>query len=205
MSLNDSLVSRKSEYLLSQYLRLNCPSAQIRVKLLIFPPKKNRWTDSGYQASRLCGIWHTINGSRRTSQSTEIPNMREKFLFILLLVLVAVVLLYGVWLVLKSIYQLIVDAQSNRELDALARELAQNREIEREAARKRLANGCQHEFTTEPGTLPMGVCRLCGIAREKPLGDCDHCWRILEGIVPESACERCGERFCVAVEFKQRD
>ena len=121
--------------------------------------------------------------------------MRQKFFFILLLVLIAFALLYCVWLVLRSIYQLFADAHANRELDALAEELAKIREIERLANQKRLSNGCQHDFNNEIGAVPLGVCRLCGIAREKPAGDCDHRWRALGGIIPESRCEVCGEKY----------
>ena len=125
--------------------------------------------------------------------------MRQKFFFILLLVLIAFALLYCVWLVLRSIYQLFADAHSNRELDALAEELARNREIERLANQKRLSTGCHHEFNAEQGALPLGVCRLCGIARDKPAGDCDHRWRPMASIIPESRCEVCGAHFSSAV------
>lgn len=131
--------------------------------------------------------------------------MRQKFLFTLLLVLVGVAGLYGLWLVLKSIYQMISDARMNRELDTLARELAQNRELERLAAKNRLANGCQHDFTIEGGALPPGVCRNCGICRDKPSGECDHLWRQMDSIVPESTCELCGAHFSSAREFRPSD
>lgn len=126
--------------------------------------------------------------------------MRQKFLFILILVLLAFALLYCAWLVLKSIYLMFVDARSNRELDLLARELAMKREEERRRAKSRLDTGCRHDFESPAAALPPKVCRHCGMAEAVPEGNCDHRWRPLPGIVPESECTLCGAHYTSAAE-----
>jgi hypothetical protein len=57
----------------------------------------------------------------------------------------------------------------------------QRREKKRLERQKRLDNGCEHSFDSGLGGFPPGVCPKCGIAREKPVGRCDHVWRRKEG------------------------
>ncbi len=121
--------------------------------------------------------------------------MRSKFFLYLALFLIALIVLYFLWLVAKAIYTILFDIWNDRELARLADQLAARRQERRLASERRLKNGCDHEFDDVLGALPPDVCRKCGLARELPAGPCDHVWRIQPGIIPESRCERCGERY----------
>lgn len=121
--------------------------------------------------------------------------MRGKFFLWLLMGLVALALLYFVWLVLHAIYLTIEDLWRNRELGKLAVEYKERRQRNVLEAERRLDNGCEHDFDDQAGALPPDVCCRCGLARQKPPGACDHAWRVMPGIVPRSQCEKCHEEF----------
>jgi hypothetical protein len=85
------------------------------------------------------------------------------------------------------------DWQLGREVSQLQSESnARQRRLE-QASLVRLDNGCDHDFDTGAYGLPEGVCRKCGLAREKPTGPCDHVWRVKAGAVPGSVCDKCGK------------
>lgn len=121
--------------------------------------------------------------------------MKAGFFLYLFLGLFAILAGYGVWVVLRAFYSIFADIRTNRELDALAEQLANKRREKRLLEQQRLSNGCQHEFDDSGTALPKDVCVKCGIAREIPNGPCDHRWQIQKGIIPESRCTRCGEHY----------
>ena len=124
--------------------------------------------------------------------------MRGKFFLWLFMGLIALAILYFVWMVLRALYLTFEDMWTNRELTRLADEYTEKRRRSSEEARQRLANGCEHDFDDQGGALPPDVCCRCGLAREKPSGDCDHQWQVQPGIVPRSQCTRCGVEFTSA-------
>lgn len=124
--------------------------------------------------------------------------MRGTFFLYLAVMLLALLLLYGIWVVLAAFWTMWREARSNRELDQLAVAYAERRARRREEDASRLNNGCQHEYGHVLGALPEDVCCKCGLARQRPEGGCDHVWRICPGAVPESQCELCGKRYSTA-------
>ena len=121
--------------------------------------------------------------------------MRGTFFMWLGVGLVVLALAYFVIIVIRALYQTIVDMVRQRELDRLADEYSEKRDQRQREQQQRLDSGCQHEFDDLGGALPPGVCKHCGLAREKPRGDCDHRWKKLPGIIPQSHCTLCGETF----------
>lgn len=121
--------------------------------------------------------------------------MRSKFFLYLGLTLIALIVGYFVWMVVKAFYTIFSDYRSGVELDRLGQQLADKRQERRRMEERRLANGCDHEFDDLGGALPPDVCCKCGIAKVAPEGNCDHVWRFVKGIIPESTCEKCGKRY----------
>lgn len=126
--------------------------------------------------------------------------MRGQFFAYLGLGLLALILIYCVWLVLRACWSVIADALENREMDQLANEYLARREVRRREEEQRLNNGCEHEYGHFLGALPDDVCGKCGLARERPLGPCDHVWRIVPGVIPESECELCHKKYGSMIE-----
>ena len=122
--------------------------------------------------------------------------MRGQFFLWLFIGLIALAILYFLFLVLKAFYVTLEEMWTNRELTKLADEYSERRRNREEEARQRLNNGCQHLFDDQAGALPPDVCCHCGLAKTKPDGDCDHVWRIVPGIIPRSKCEICEQEFC---------
>ena len=117
--------------------------------------------------------------------------MRAKFFLYLVVALLGLVVAYFVFMFLRAIYTVVSDYFTGRELDRLSVEFAEKREQQQREAQARLDNGCRHDFNDDGGAFPEDVCRLCGLAKTKPEGDCDHVWRRSPGIIPKSACEKC--------------
>ncbi len=126
--------------------------------------------------------------------------MRGTFFAYLGLSLLSLLALYGAWLVLHAFWTVLSDLWQQRELDALAAEYMRKRDDRKHELATRLDNGCQHVFNDPLGALPVDVCVHCGLATERPLGSCDHVWRILEGPIPRSECEKCGDLYCSVQE-----
>ncbi len=121
--------------------------------------------------------------------------MRGTFFAYLGAALLALILLYCVFLVLKSFWTVFSDARSNHELDQLAKEYTERRKRRKQEEGERLNNGCQHEYGHPLSALPDDVCLHCGLARVRPPGDCDHVWRVVQDVIPSSQCELCGKRY----------
>ena len=120
--------------------------------------------------------------------------MKQLFFFLVLLVLPASVLIALLYSVGRYLYSLYEDKKELKNLDAIAAESAARREQRRQENDTRLENGCQHTFETGMG-FPPGVCPKCGLAKERPVGDCDHVWRRVEAPMPASSCVLCGKTY----------
>jgi len=120
--------------------------------------------------------------------------MKSFFFFSMLLVLPATIFIALLYSLAKYLYTVYEDRRELKELDAIQAESAARREQNREDSAQRLNNGCQHAFDTGLG-FPPGVCPKCGIAIQKPPGDCDHVWRRVESTAAASACVKCGKTY----------
>jgi len=121
--------------------------------------------------------------------------MRGTFFAYLGLALVGLLLIYLAWLVLAAIWSVFDEWMTSRELDSFAREYAEKRAERREADFGRLENGCDHDFSHPLGALPLNVCRHCGLGKDRPVGGCDHVWRVRADPIPSSACEKCSKPY----------
>jgi hypothetical protein len=117
--------------------------------------------------------------------------MRELFFYVLGGVLVIAAAGWGLYMIGRAVMQVIGDWKLGRELDELESEGESRREKRKLAQIERLANGCDHDFSSGAIGLPPNVCHKCGVEKEKPSGLCDHVWRVVPGAVPYSQCERC--------------
>ncbi len=100
----------------------------------------------------------------------------------------------------KALLGMFSDWRLHRELDELQADGEARRQAKTEANRKRLDNGCDHDFDGALGGFPQGVCHKCGLAKDKPTGTCDHVWRAVDGPIPNSTCEKCGRSYSAASE-----
>lgn len=117
--------------------------------------------------------------------------MKALFFFAMLLILPATILIALLYSFFKYLYTLYEERRELKELDAIQAESAARRERNLERNVQRLNNGCQHAFDAGIG-FPPGVCPKCGLAKEKPTGECDHVWQRVEAAA--SACARCGKQ-----------
>lgn len=124
--------------------------------------------------------------------------MKQWFLLLLIALVPVVILAALLYSFGKFLYVAFDDWREARQLDAIQAEQKAIREQRNQANRARLDNGCEHAFDTGTG-YPPGVCPRCGLAREKPHGECDHVWRRVEGPVPTSSCEKCGKQYRAAI------
>jgi hypothetical protein len=99
---------------------------------------------------------------------------------------------YFVWTVISSLYR---DWELGRGVDQIAQESSQRRRQREEEARRRLDNGCQHDFNESVAGLPPNTCYRCGIERLRPDGPCDHVWHQAVEPIPCSYCQQCGKKF----------
>ena len=109
--------------------------------------------------------------------------MKQLFFFLVLLVLPASILVAMLYSAGRYLYSLYEDKRELKQLDAIAAESTARREQRRQENDKRLENGCQHTFDAGMG-FPPGVCPKCGLAKERPAGECDHIWRRVEAPMP---------------------
>jgi hypothetical protein len=122
------------------------------------------------------------------------PNMKQVFFFLVLIALPGAILCALLYSAGRYLYSLYEDRRELKQLDAIAAESAARRQQRRQEDVKRLENGCQHTFDTGLG-FPPGVCPKCGLAKEKPAGDCDHVWRRVEASTPACSCALCGKTY----------
>jgi len=119
--------------------------------------------------------------------------MKAIFFFAILLVLPATILTVLLYSFFKYLYTLYQERRELNQLDIIQAESAARRERNRERNEVRLNNGCQHAFDSGIG-FPPGVCPKCGIAKDKPPGECDHVWRRAEATAA-SNCVKCGKTY----------
>lgn len=127
--------------------------------------------------------------------------MIKQYFFIAMLSMVpAGLILYFLIQLGKGLWGMFMDRRLHRELDELAAHGAASRQSREATNRKRLDNGCEHDFDGALGGFPADVCHKCGLASKKPNGPCDHIWRVGEGSAPHSKCEKCGREYNPAKE-----
>jgi hypothetical protein len=120
--------------------------------------------------------------------------MKQWFLMFVVLAIPAAVLGWLFYSLGRYLYTAYDNWKELGRLDAIKAEADSIRARRRQANEGRLANGCAHAFHSGMG-FPPGVCLKCGLAQDKPLGDCDHVWRRVEGPIPASRCEKCGKEY----------
>jgi hypothetical protein len=106
----------------------------------------------------------------------------------------------------RNMITILDDWLHGRELVDLRAESEAKRKQRQAEEKARLDNGCEHDFDTPVFGLPPGVCGKCGLAKQRPDGDCDHIWKLAEkGAAADSRCEKCGETFSVLCEQSLAD
>lgn len=120
--------------------------------------------------------------------------MKQWFLLLLIALVPVVVLAALFYSFGKYLFSAFDDWRELRQLDGIKEEQDAIRARKREENKARLDNGCTHAFDSGSG-FPAGVCSKCGLAREKPSGECDHVWRRVDGPIPASSCENCGRQY----------
>ena len=114
-------------------------------------------------------------------------------LFIVLPMIIVGALLFSV---LRYLWSMIQDRQLYRELDEIQAQSQSRREQYEQANRQRLDNGCQHLFDSGlGGGFPPGVCPKCGLAKDRPRGDCDHVWKRADEATSASYCVNCNKQY----------
>ena len=119
--------------------------------------------------------------------------MRRNFFIAVGIVVAIGAVLFFLWQVIATLYSMYTDFRSRQQLDEMAAEHAERRRRLREENRKRLDNGCDHQYEDLIQAFPPGVCVKCGIAKDRPAGACDHVWERVPGPIPGSKCKKCGE------------
>jgi hypothetical protein len=127
--------------------------------------------------------------------------MRQAFYYA---ALILIPLAIGGWLLFafgRNMITILDDWLHGRELDELRAESKARRKQRQAEEKARLDNGCEHDFDTPAFGLPPGVCVKCGLAKQRPAGDCDHIWKLAEkGAAADSYCEKCGKTYSVLCE-----
>ena len=118
--------------------------------------------------------------------------MRQFFFVSILIVAVVSGLVYYVWRVASALYD---DWMLSKDYRKIQTESERRRKQREEENSQRLDNGCEHLFGETLGGFPPNACRRCGLERERPLGPCDHVWRLGKEALPGSYCEKCGKKY----------
>jgi hypothetical protein len=121
--------------------------------------------------------------------------MKQIFFYAMLAVVTVSMGSWALYMLGRAFFQLFSDWKLGKELDELESQSASRREQRQRVLRERLENGCEHDFVAMTIGLPPHVCGKCGLEQEKPVGQCDHVWRVKSGPIPGSECERCGKTF----------
>ncbi len=124
--------------------------------------------------------------------------MRQKLFQAIIGVVIVGAFIYFFWVFAKSLYHMFQDWRTSKSLDGLAQAFDEKRREHRESAAQRLNNDCEHDYEDLLHAFPPDVCVKCGLATEKPAGNCDHVWRRVPGAIPGSRCELCGEMYGAA-------
>ena len=82
--------------------------------------------------------------------------MRQNVMLAILGIVVIGAVVYFLWLVLKSLYNLFVDWRSRKQLDELAGVYIEKRRQKREEDAQRLDNGCEHDYEDMLRAFPEG-------------------------------------------------
>ncbi len=118
--------------------------------------------------------------------------MRQFFFLSMLIVSVLAAVAYFAWSVITTLYR---DWEMGKDVDKIKTESAARRRARQEEAVRRLDNGCEHSFGEAFAGFPPDACYKCGLMRERPLGPCDHVWRLANEPVPCSYCDKCGRKY----------
>ena len=121
--------------------------------------------------------------------------MREKFLLLIVGIILASLAVGAVYLVLRSLFDVFVDWQTGKELKWLSKETSQLREEREREHQERLQNGCEHQWGGFLVGFPAEACCRCGLEKQRPTGPCDHVWRSQLEEVPAAVCETCGKQY----------
>ena len=121
--------------------------------------------------------------------------MRASLLIVIAVLVLAIFIVYGLFVLLRSIFAFFAERKDVRQNQQLSAEYAERRRQRDKELAKRLENGCEHDFVDPLRIFPPGVCVHCGLAEKRPAGKCDHVWRRDPGGAPASRCEKCGEQF----------
>lgn len=120
----------------------------------------------------------------------------KKWFFFGVVLAIPILAVFGLlYLLGQGLWTLWGDRQLAREADDIRRDVNARKERRRQENEQRLANGCQHEFSSQSAGFPPDTCRKCGLTRERPAGDCDHVWRLGKGTIPHSKCEKCDRQY----------
>ena len=126
--------------------------------------------------------------------------MRQYFLYAIGLLIPLAILGWFLFALGRAFVTLYEDWRMGKEWDELRADSEARRERKPLDNEKRLATGCEHDFESAVFGLPPNVCSKCGLERDKPLGQCDHVWRLGTGPIPASRCEKCGKAYSAAAE-----
>ncbi len=126
--------------------------------------------------------------------------MREKLFQWIAIVVVVGAVVYALFVFVRSMIHWFQDWRTSRSLNEMASSFDDKRRADRKAALERLDNGCTHDYDDLLNAYPPDVCVKCGLAKQLPVGECDHAWRRVAGAIPGSQCEKCGSKYGAAAE-----
>ena len=121
--------------------------------------------------------------------------MRQYVLYAMAVIFPVSLTIWFLWLLGKSVLQLVGDWRLEKELVEIEEQTAAHQEERARINTKRLDNGCEHDFENAGHGLPLNACWKCGIVSEKPKGPCDHVWKAILGSIPKGVCEKCGKPY----------
>ena len=122
----------------------------------------------------------------------ERTDMRQFFFMGILIFGVLAGIAYFCWSIIVALYH---DWTLGRHVGTIKKQSEAERAKRVEEARKRLDNGCEHEFGVALGGFPPNACHKCGLEKQRPSGGCDHVWVQAKAAMPRSECKNCGKRY----------
>ena len=121
--------------------------------------------------------------------------MRQTFLLLIIAIIVVSLLVAAIYMVLRSLLDVVEDWQTNRELKELKDEVSQQTQAQDREHEVRLQNDCEHQWEGSLVGFPPGACVRCGLEKVRPRGSCDHVWRVEMKEAPGAVCETCGKEY----------
>ncbi len=121
--------------------------------------------------------------------------MRQTFLLLIIAIIVVSLLVGAIYMVLRSLLDVVEDWQTARELKELKTEVSEQQQAQDQEHEIRLQNDCEHQWEGSLVGFPPGVCVRCGLEKTRPRGACDHVWRVEMKEVPGAVCETCGKQY----------